>query len=78
MSHSMPSSSASRPSDSPWAAGRTRGEAVKVGVRWLEWGRGTEPRHWEMEMAMKDRKKLIIGVVAGGLMMPDRHRYSMT
>lgn len=31
-----------------------------------------------MEMAMKDRKKLIIGVVAGGLMMPDRHRYSMT
>jgi hypothetical protein len=30
-----------------------------------------------MEMAMKDRKKLIIGVVAGGLMMPDRHRYSV-
>lgn len=57
MPHSMPSSSASRPSDSPWAAGRTRGEAVKVGVRWLEWGRGTEPRHWEMEMAMKDMEE---------------------
>lgn len=31
-----------------------------------------------MEMAVKDRKKPIIGVAAGGLMRPDRHRYSMT